>query len=660
MIVDKNKCTGCFMCANVCPKKCITMKQDKEGFYYPEIDLKECINCGLCRSKCPSLKTEEKLKISKIYALKNKDEIIRENSSSGGLFYELAHLILSNKGIVVGAAFNKNFVVTHQSIEKLEDIDKLMTSKYVQSKPETIYKEVKKYLDKDKYVLFSGTSCQVAALKSFLNKTYEKLICVDFICHGVPSPKVFKKYKDYILNKINNNNITKINFRNKTHGWKKFSLQIKTENHEYCKLLTEDSYMRGFLENLYLRPSCYECLYKEKSSGADITMADAWGIEEVNNKFYDTKGVSLAIIYTENGLNIFNQIKDKFELSNFEYDNIVKYNSCIKYPSKPHKNRSKFFKKLDSTKDVKKLIDSCLNDRILTKIKRKLKKMYSKVVELKASTIYFFKSFRVPFKVLSIEESLDYIIEHNSSVVRFGDGELAIIQGENIGFQEKNEELANRLKEVLESNEENLLVCIPGVFSSLKAHTKSAQKFWKINLMKTRKYWYNLCKNDFYLNAFISRPYIEIKNKENSKVYFEKISLLYKDKDVVLVEGKYSRLGVGNDLFKNVKSLKRILCPTKNAFLKYDEILKEVSKVSKDKLILLSLGPTAKVLAYDLYKKGYHVLDIGHIDLEYEWYLKKATKKIQIKNKFVNEVEEKSHLDELNDQKYKKEIIKEI
>lgn len=289
-----------------------------------------------------------------------------------------------------------------------------------------------------------------------------------------------------------------------------------------------------------------------------------------------------------------------------------------------------------------------------------VRKMYSKLMLIKANLIYFFKLSKVPFKVLNIEDSLDYIIENKSSFIRFGDGELAIIQGQAIGFQDKNDKLALGLKEVLTSNEKNLMICIPGVFDGLKEHTKSARKFWKQNLLSTREDWYKFCKKDRYLNAFISRPYIEIADKQKSKVYFQKLRSLYQDKDVILIEGKYSRLGVGNDLFDNVKSLKRILCPTQNAFEKYEEIFKEACKNSKNKIILLSLGPTAKILAYNLYKEGYQVLDIGHIDLEYEWYLQGATKKVQIKNKFVNEVEEKLELTEVNDEKYQSQIIKEI
>lgn len=661
MLIEKNKCTGCSACANICPHKCITMQKNEEGFLYPVIDKEKCTNCGLCRKICPILNENKSKEHKEIIALKNRSKDIVENSSSGGVFYELAKYILNNKGYVVGAGYDKDFNVVHQMINKVFDIPKLMTSKYVQSRIGNIYKDVREKLQQEKFVLFTGTPCQISGLKAFLRKEYQNLICVDIICHGVPSPGVFEKYRQYIkATFLDNENIRNVNFRSKKVDWKRFSLQIVSKNKEYSELLYNDSYMKGFLNNLYLRQSCHECIYKKYSSGADITMADAWGIDEVNNSFFDSRGVSIAIVNTNKGKELLQKIISNFEITKFEYDDIKKYNSCIYKPSVMHKNREKFFKGYQKNKNIKKLIDKNLEDGIIHKIKRFLKKIYSKLLEYRSYIIYFFKSFNVPFEVLNIEESLDYIIKNKSSFIRFGDGELAIIKGNNIGFQKKNECLARRLEEVLSSNIKGLEICIPGVFKSLNEHTKEANKFWKMNLVDSRKKWYELCKNKQYLNAFVSRPYMEIKNKQKSKKYFEKLKLIFKNKDVVLIEGKYSRLGVGNDLFDETKSLQRLLCPTKNAFDKYDEILKEALKIPKEKMILLSLGPTAKVLAYDLFKKGYRVIDIGHIDLEYEWFLNKSSKKEKIKNKFVNEVNDNGDLTEINDEKYQKQIIKEI
>ena len=661
MIIEENKCTGCSACMNICPQKCITMEMNKEGFLFPFIDKEKCTNCGLCKKICPILNNNNEKSFEEIIAIKNKNKDIVENSSSGGLFYELAKYTLENEGYVVGAGYDDEFNVVHQMIDSVSDIPKLMTSKYVQSKIGCIYNEIKEKLKEEKNVLFTGTPCQIAGLKAFLRKDYSNLICVDLICHGAPSPGVFAKYRDYIKkNFLDEKEIKNINFRSKKVDWKRFSLQISSSDKTYSELLYNDSYMKGFLNNLYLRKSCHECIYKKYSSNSDITMADAWGIDEVNNSFFDSRGVSLALINTSKGKKLLENINDKFEITKFEYDDIKKYNSCVYKPSIMHKNRNKFFNEYGKNKNIKKIIDNCLDDGMIHKVKKVLKKIYSKFLEYRSYIIYFFKSFNVPFEVLDIEESLDYINKNKSSIIRFGDGELAIIEGANIGFQKKNDKLAKRLQEVLTSDIKGLEICIPGVFKSLNAHTKEAKKFWKMNLVSSRNKWYELCKNKKYLNAFVSRPYMEIKEKEKSARYFEKLKLIFKNKDVVLIEGKYSRLGVGNDLFDETKSLQRILCPTKNAFDKYEEILKEALKVSKKKIILLSLGPTAKVLAYDLFKEGYRVIDIGHIDLEYEWFLKKASKKEKISNKFVNEVNDNSDLTEINDEKYRKQIIKEI
>lgn len=258
---------------------------------------------------------------------------------------------------------------------------------------------------------------------------------------------------------------------------------------------------------------------------------------------------------------------------------------------------------------------------------------------------YFYNDFilcnLVKPKIASIDESLDYVLENKVSVARFGDGELALINSVSINFQKKDEKLKSRLQEVLKSNNENVIICIPRTLLSYDNLTKEASDFWKEHLRYHRAIWYkNIEKNKQYYNTQMTRLYMDYEDKSNCSRWFEKIKRIWEDRDIVIVEGEYSKLGIGNDLFKNAKSIQRIIGPSENAFDKYDLILNQVKKVSTEKLILIALGPTATVLAYDLSLSGYQAIDIGHIDIEYEWFLKKAKNKFAIKDKYTNEADD--------------------
>jgi glycosyltransferase, SP_1767 family len=303
----------------------------------------------------------------------------------------------------------------------------------------------------------------------------------------------------------------------------------------------------------------------------------------------------------------------------------------------------------------------------MKKIKEQLRKnstlhfLYSKYIDCKAHQLYKKRTKENKIHVYSIEETIKKIVADRSSIVRFGDGELAIIIGKEISFQKYDSKLSKSLENILRSKEPGLLVGIPDIFEGLDLYTKKDITYWERNLMDTYGIWNRVIKSGNYYNAFVTRPYMIFEDKKQSAKYFEMFFELYSNREVVLVEGEQSRLGCGNDLFKNVTKLERILCPTKNAYDKYDEILMEIKKQPKKKLILLSLGPTAKLLAYDLYKIGYQVLDIGHIDLEYEWYLRGAKEKIKIDNKFVNEARDQNQdIKKTFDEKYENEIIAKV
>jgi coenzyme F420-reducing hydrogenase beta subunit len=263
-IKRKEDCTGCYACSQICPDeiKCISMVKDNEGFWYPKVDYSKCIKCGLCVDVCPILNNKVVENTPVAYACINKNKSIRLESSSGGLFSLIAEQVIEDGGVVFGAGFDENFEVMHSYIEKKNDIGKFRGSKYVQSKIGNTYKQAESFLKSGRKVLFTGTPCQIAGLKSFLGEPYIGLLCVDLVCHGVPSPDVFKKYIKY-RNEKANSQVKRISFRRKDEGWKRFSVSFLFENDtEYRQNLNNDLYMKAFLKNICLRPSCYECKFK--------------------------------------------------------------------------------------------------------------------------------------------------------------------------------------------------------------------------------------------------------------------------------------------------------------------------------------------------------------------------------------------------------------
>lgn len=274
------------------------------------------------------------------------------------------------------------------------------------------------------------------------------------------------------------------------------------------------------------------------------------------------------------------------------------------------------------------------------------------------------KDFLKGFKIATPEETIDKIIDDKCSITRFGDGEFDMICNVGMKYQKYNAKLAKRLKEVLDSNEERLLIGINNVIDLeySEKYNDFANNFWKGWLHDNKfKLLKLLSKNKQYYSSNITRFYIDYKDKSGVGEYVKNLRRVWDNQDVVIVEGEYSRLGVGNDLFDNMKSIQRIICPSEDAFDVYDKILNEILKIDKNKMIMLALGPTATVLAYDLYKTGYRAIDIGHVDIEYEWFLRKATEKIKIETKYVTEVKGgENNIQDIKDEKYEKEIIARI
>lgn len=386
-IKEKSDCCGCLACVSACPQKCIQIKEDNEGFLYPEVDKSQCINCSLCQRSCPILNQLEKRYPLNVYAAKNKDEQIRQLSSSGGIFTLLAERIIDEGGVVFGARFNSNWDVIHDYTETKEGLTAFRGSKYVQSYMGDCYQKAKSFLQQGRKVMYTGTPCQIAGLKNYLRKDYDSLLTVDVVCHGVPSPKIWRMYLDEIARKVGKNTvlshpisekpeIKSIDFRSKSTGWKKYSFALTlskaTADGEkntvlLSSIFTENPYMNVFLSNLSLRPSCYACPAKSGKSGSDITLADFWGIEDVLPEFDDDKGASIVMVLTPKGYNIFNNLS--CNKSAVTYSDVIKMNKSIETSVNEHPNR-KFLFHLIRTKRFNNAYDACMNKKFYWRIWR--------------------------------------------------------------------------------------------------------------------------------------------------------------------------------------------------------------------------------------------------------------------------------------------------
>lgn len=337
---NKSECSGCTACMNICPRNAIKMEYDDEGFKYPVIDKEKCINCGACYNICPNIKKDESNTILKAYGVKHKDEKERLTSRSGGVFVALSDYILNQNGVVYGAELTKNFTVIHSRATNKEERNKFKGSKYIQSDMANIIKSVEQDLKANKKVLFSGTPCQVSAVKACIRGKYkDNLYTCDLICHGVPSETIFQKFLKYIEEK-QNKKIKNFIFRDKRFGWEShyetFIFEDDTE-------LTTQYFRNLFYGHHILRPSCYNCNYANTHRPADITIADFWGIDKVNPKFMDRNGVSLVIINNEKGKEIFEQIKEDITTINCSLEDCVKYTYTLTNATPITENRQEFW-----------------------------------------------------------------------------------------------------------------------------------------------------------------------------------------------------------------------------------------------------------------------------------------------------------------------------
>ncbi len=376
-IEDKTKCTGCMACVQRCPRHCIDLKEDAEGFSYPLVDLDMCVDCGLCEKVCPLKVPNEPRTPRMIYAAKNRNLSVRMASSSGGIFTLLAEVVLKDHGVVFGARFDAQWNVVHDYTDSIDGLAAFRGSKYLQSRIGDNYRKAERFLKEGRKVLFSGSPCQVAGLRKFLKKDYENLVTVDFVCHGVPSPMIWRDYLKEILrpkgvdgknmvSQLSLNDmpvITGISFRDKRNGWKKFgfSVRVKSASKADQNLVSqsvevddkvwlyepyrENLFMEGFLKNLYLRPSCYACPAKAGRSGSDYTLADFWGASTYIGDFDDDKGLSAVLVYHDK-LNIDSL---DMEFQPISMGNILAQNPAVVKSSRMKGGRDEFFRKYEKT-----------------------------------------------------------------------------------------------------------------------------------------------------------------------------------------------------------------------------------------------------------------------------------------------------------------------
>lgn len=332
-IIDKLKCCGCEACAQRCPKQCITIIEDSEGFCYPHVDTSKCTECGACEKTCPMLHPCESKRPIKVYAAKHTNELYRLDSSSGGIFAALATETIRKGGVVFGARFNERFEVEHASVETLDELPPLMRSKYMQSRIGDAYKHAKQILEKGRKVLFVGTSCQIAGLHRFLGKQYDNLLAVDIVCHGVPSKSVWNSY----LKEQHVDQVKDINFRLKQKGgytWSSYGLEIKTHKSSLTSEAMKTSFFRAYLLDLSMRPSCYACSAKDGRSSSDITLGDFWNIQNTHPEFDDDKGVSAVFLHTEKGIKALDGCKKQITTIETSYEQATLLNSTY-FRSKP-------------------------------------------------------------------------------------------------------------------------------------------------------------------------------------------------------------------------------------------------------------------------------------------------------------------------------------
>ena len=434
----KDRCTGCNMCGDICPKKAISYYKDEEGFERPRVDYNKCVKCGLCLKKCPALMENVfKKDIPQVYSAWTNSDSIRLKSTSGGIYYTLAKQFILDGGYIVGSVYNDDYKGAHHIVgNTLSDLDKIMGSKYFQSNAEGIYSDIKALLDKGESVLFCGTPCQSAALQSFLGKKYEKLYIIDFICRGINSPLAYKKHIEELEEKYNSN-VKFVHLKNKNTGWQSLATYIEFENgSKYHQDKNSSPWVKGFVGcgGLYMRNSCYNCNYRGLPRISDISLGDFWGIRGMKDEDM-FKGISSVMINSQKGKELFETIKNSIHFERRNLDELLEGNPAILSSSTKTSNRDKFFKILNEKK-FSEAVAECVNQKndnisIINKVLRKIYNILKKLRFLfKIDTIKFIKyNF---FSKNIVREKGKYLIPYRGTVLDLHKNAKIYIKNRNL------------------------------------------------------------------------------------------------------------------------------------------------------------------------------------------------------------------------------------
>ena len=370
-------CVGCRSCEQSCPLKCITIKENSEGFLYPVIAEDVCVKCGLCLKKCPINKTEkEEHHPLEAYALKAKDKSFLFNSASGGASGVAVKAVLDQGGYAYGAAYDENFSVSHIEVSDEEGRKRIQSSKYVQSDLKDTFSKAKARLESGKMVLFTGSPCQIAGLYAFLGRNYDNLYTIDLICHGVPSPKFLQKYFEYQERRMKGS-IIYFNFRSKDkRGWgTQYLLKTKTKTKIKTKILALDKYGKHFMDGDCYRESCYQCKFANLNRPADLTVGDFWGINRCHSEFSSALGVSSVVVNTENGKKLLDLMRVDSEIIPVTLDEVLIKQHNLQQPTLRPLTRDNFYFEIDDERFIKKI-------KVGLRIKERVKSIIpSKVVE---------------------------------------------------------------------------------------------------------------------------------------------------------------------------------------------------------------------------------------------------------------------------------------
>ena len=408
-IKRKEDCCGCNACGDACPNGSISFQTDIEGFWYPAVNKETCIDCHICEKVCPVINVGElkknDLPKSICYAAEHKNMEVVFDSTSGGLFSALADIIYKENGYVGGAVFNEDFSVRQYISNKTEDLPRIRSSKYLQSSFIGFYKEVRDLVKNGEKVLVCGSPCQMAALRAFLKKDYNNLIIADFICRGTNSPKVWRKYLDSFEERYGSK-VVYCKAKSKEYGWRNLTQKVILSNGKHVyETSNQSNFTKGYLQTgCYCRPSCYECKFKGYPRIADITLADFWGIENVDQSLDKNLGTSLVMINSKKGEGFFEKVKSRINCVSVPFESIEAGNPSLNKPLSPSKvDRQQFFEDLDALSFLQ-IADKYILKNQKIGIKDKLKEIYSHLRQIKCATQLHPRALCQLFKYNSLKE----------------------------------------------------------------------------------------------------------------------------------------------------------------------------------------------------------------------------------------------------------------